>query len=55
MNLCKKCKSSPTVADVGGVIPYYEISCLCGQSPVVGSYDEKEAMDVWNILNEGSE
>ena len=55
VNPCKKCKKSPTVADVGGVIPYYEISCPCGQSPVVGSYNEKEAIDTWNILNEGSE
>lgn len=55
MNPCKKCKSLPPVADVGGVNPYYEISCPCGQSPVVGSYNEKEAIDTWNILNEGSE
>jgi hypothetical protein len=55
MNVCKKCKSLPPVADVGGVIPYCEISCPCGESPVVGSYDEKEAMDTWDILNEGSE
>lgn len=51
---CKYCGKLPTVADVGGVNPYYRISCPCGKSPVVGSYNKKEAIDTWNILNERS-
>jgi hypothetical protein len=44
----------PTKADVGGNVPYYEITCPCGKNAVVGSYDEEEAVHTWNIINEGS-
>ena len=53
MNNCKLCGKSPTIADVGGNTPYYEISCTCKESPVVGSYSEEETITIWNILNEG--
>ena len=51
---CKHCGKSPTVADVGGYIPYYEISCPCGEGPVVGSHNMEEAITIWNILNRRS-
>ena len=54
MNECKICGSFPLLADVGGVNPYYEISCTCKESPVVGSYSEEEAIITWNILNRRS-
>ena len=54
MNECKECHSVPPVADVGGNIPYYEISCPCGKGPVVGSYNKEEAITIWNILNRRS-
>lgn len=54
MNNCKLCGKSPTVADVGGNNPYYEISCPCGEGPVVGSYNKEEAITIWNILNRRS-
>lgn len=52
--ICGKCKSSPLLADVGGVNPYYEISCTCKEGPVVGSYSKEEAIITWNILNRRS-
>lgn len=52
--ICGKCKSAPLVADVGGVNPYYEISCPCGKGPVVGSPNKEEAITIWNILNRRS-
>lgn len=51
MSTCRICGKKPVMADVGGYVPYYEISCSCGKSPVVGSYNEKEAINTWNILN----
>ena len=54
MRKCKKCGKSPTVADVGGNNPYYEICCPCGKSPVVGSHNKEEVITTWNILNERS-
>ena len=54
MNNCKICGKSPTVADVGGNTPYYEISCSCGESPVVGAYNKEEAIIAWDILNRRS-
>lgn len=51
---CKKCKKAPVFADVGGNIPYYEMSCSCGESPVVGSHNMEEAITIWNILNRRS-
>lgn len=52
MKNCKSCGLMPTVADVGGNVPYYEISCRCENSVVVGSYNEREAITTWDILNE---
>lgn len=52
--ICRKCKSAPLVADVGGNTPYYEISCPCKKSPVVGSHSKEEAIITWNILNRRS-
>ena len=54
MRECKHCGKSPTVADVGGVNPYYELCCPCGLSPVVGSHNKEEVVTTWNILNERS-
>ena len=54
MNNCKICGKSPTVADVGGNTPYYEISCRCKESPVVGAHSKEEAIITWNILNRRS-
>jgi phage FluMu protein Com len=54
MYKCRKCGKTLTVADVGGVNPYYEISCPCGESPVVGSHNKEEVITTWNILNERS-
>lgn len=54
MNNCKICGKSPTVADVGGNNPYYEISCPCGKSPVVGAHNKEEAIITWDILNRRS-
>ena len=54
MNRCKLCGKTPILADVGGVNPYYELSCPCGKSPVVGSYNAEETIHTWNILNERS-
>jgi hypothetical protein len=55
MNSCNICGSAPLLADVGGVIPYYEISCPCGQSAVVGAHSKEEAIITWNIINGRSE
>jgi hypothetical protein len=51
VNNCKLCGKTPVIADVGGNNQYYEISCSCGESPVVGAHNEKEAITTWNILN----
>ena len=50
---CKSCKHIPSPADVGGNVPYYEISCGCENGVVVGAYDLDEAITCWNILNKG--
>jgi hypothetical protein len=55
MNKCRYCGKSPTVADVGGVNPYYELCCPCGKSPVIGSYNKEEVINTWNILNKRSD
>jgi hypothetical protein len=54
INPCKKCKTAPLLADVGGNIPYYEMSCPCGEGPVVGSHNIEELIITWNILNRRS-
>lgn len=54
MNNCKLCGESPTIADVGGYNPYYEITCPCGQNAVVGAYNKEEAICTWDILNRRS-
>lgn len=51
MYKCVNCGKTPVIADVGGNNPYYEISCTCKQSPVVGAHNEKEAITTWDILN----
>ena len=52
MRKCRYCKKYPLLADVGGNIPYYELYCPCGKSPVIGSYNKEEVINTWNILNE---
>lgn len=52
MHKCVNCGKTPVIADVGGNNPYYEISCSCGKSPVVGAYNKEEVITVWNILNQ---
>ena len=50
MEKCKKCGKTPSIADVGGNNPYYEIVC-CGQ--VVGSHDRESAIYGWNAMQKG--
>ena len=50
MEKCKHCGKNPTIADVGGNNPYYEVSC-CDQ--VVGSHDKESAIGGWDMMQKG--
>ena len=50
MEKCKHCGKSPSIADVGGNTPYYEIIC-CGQ--MVGSADKESAIYGWDAMQKG--
>ena len=50
MEKCKHCGKTPSIADVGGNNPYYEITC-CDQ--VVGSHDRESAIGGWNAMQKG--
>lgn len=47
---CKICGKTPSIADVGGNNPYYEITC-CDQT--VGSHDRESAEGGWNMMQKG--
>lgn len=47
---CKICGKTPSIVDVGGNNPYYEITC-CDQT--VGSHDRESAEGGWNMMQKG--
>jgi hypothetical protein len=50
MEKCKYCSKTPTIADVGGNNPYYEIVC-CNQS--VYATDKESAIYRWDKIQKG--
>lgn len=47
---CKICGKTPSIVDVGGNNPYYEITC-CDKT--VGSHDRESAEGGWNKMQKG--
>lgn len=51
MEKCKHCGKTPTIADVGGNNPYFEITCCCNQA-VLGTHKESVIYG-WNEMQKG--
>lgn len=50
MEKCRICGKTPSIVDIGGNNPYYEITC-CDQT--VGSHDRESAEGGWNMMQKG--
>jgi hypothetical protein len=50
MEKCKKCGKTPSIADVGGNNPYYEITC-CDMA--IYSSDRESAECGWDKMQKG--
>lgn len=50
MEKCKKCGKTPSIADVGGYIPCYEITC-CDMA--IYSSDRESAECGWDKMQKG--